>query len=142
MPHGAANLAVHLTLGMCSRQTPRPAGDAATLAREPGQHTGRGPHTAFFPILTPVCEPGLIPTCAAGNYHALQELLPRWLDSLASTRDGDLTQHAVVVALGASALDLCQRQKWNHGYSHQCVLDQSWPGPDRQYEFASPWCDS
>ena len=72
---------------------------------------------------------------AAGNYHALLELLPRWLDSLASTRDGDLTRHAVVVALGSRALDLCRQ----HAYSHQCVQQHEWPGPERQYIFASNW---
>ena len=84
-----------------------------------------------------VCSPvraddGPVP---AGNYHSLHELLPRWLDSLANTRDGDITPHVIVVALGHRALEACQQ----HAYSHHCVLQHNWPGPDQQYTFATPW---
>lgn len=71
----------------------------------------------------------------AGNVHALDNILPRWLDSLSRTRDGDLTQHAVVVALGAQAVNFCLRGPYNH----HCILDSRWQGPDRQYHFPDDW---
>ena len=71
----------------------------------------------------------------AGNSHALAALLPRWLDSLSWTRDGDLTRHAVVVTLGAVAQEIC----WQHPHKHHCVSSATWPGPEEQYHFGSQW---
>ena len=63
--------------------------------------------------------------------------MPRWLDSLSKTRDGDMTGHAVVMALGAPALELCMESKLQ--YNHHCLLDPHWPGPNVQYHFGSDW---
>ena len=46
-----------------------------------------------------------------------------------------LAPHVIVAALGFSALEACQQ----HTYSHHCVLEHNWPGPDKQYDFATPW---
>lgn len=65
----------------------------------------------------------------------MENLLPRWLDSLSRTRDGDLTRHALVVALGVSAVQFCLK----YDYWHHCLLDSRWPGPDVQYHFPDDW---
>ena len=73
----------------------------------------------------------------AGSKFAFDELLPRWLDSMTHTLDGDISKHTLILTLGTKAHELCQGEQ-AHAH-HQCVLLPHWLGPDRMLHFGDEW---
>ena len=76
--------------------------------------------------------------CPARSKFAFDELLPRWLDSMTTTLDGDISQHTLILTLGTKAQELCVKEQ-QHA-RHQCVLLPHWLGPDRMLHFGDEWC--
>ncbi|KAK9813978.1 hypothetical protein WJX73_007658 [Symbiochloris irregularis] len=99
---------------------------------QPGDDLRQALDKAAFPSST---SKGLV-ILTSGSKFAFDHLLPRWLDSLKHTRDGDLTRHAVVGALGQPALEFCKKSNAHH--QHHCAA-VSWPGPETQYHFGDDW---
>ncbi|KAK9835027.1 hypothetical protein WJX81_005124 [Elliptochloris bilobata] len=73
----------------------------------------------------------------SGNKFMLGRLLPRFLKAVKHTLTGDVSNHVVVVALGPSARNVCSGLTAR--YSHQCVEDPSWDGPEGQYDIGDEW---
>lgn len=67
----------------------------------------------------------------------LGRLLPRFLKAAKHTLTGDVSNHVVVVALGPSARNVCSGLTAR--YSHQCVEDPNWGGPEGQYDVGDEW---
>jgi len=81
---------------------------------------------------------GADPSAArAGNKFMLGRLLPRFLKGAKTTLTGDVSNHVVVVALGPSARNVCSGLTAR--YSHQCVEDPNWDGPEGQYDVGDEW---
>jgi len=108
---------------------PLPAGGPAAQAS--GRVSRRWSHARPRPR-------GADPSAArAGNKFMLGRLLPRFLKSAKTTLTGDVSNHVVVVALGPSARNVCSGLTAR--YSHQCVEDPDWDGPEGQYDVGDEW---
>lgn len=73
-----------------------------------------------------------ITTC---DLHCMRKLFVPWMHSIQNSRDGDFSQHVVIISNGLSAFAYCDSLRAR--YRHYCVLDRMClppSAPDLQHE--------